>query len=263
MSLIEAIILGIIQGLTEFLPVSSSGHLEIGKALLGVEIEESLGFTVLVHMATVLSTITVFYSEIKALLAGIFRFKWNDEMRYGAKLIFSAIPVLVVGLFFESEVEILFNRNGTGLVLVGIALLGTSLLLGLTYFIKTHSQRRISFSNAFIMGLAQALAVIPGLSRAGATIATGLLLKNNKEEVARFSFLMVLLPIIGASLLKLLDWSAEGSPETDILPLVAGFFAAYISGFLACKWMIKIVTKGKLIWFAIYCLAIGLIAIIF
>ncbi|MEX0981911.1 MAG: undecaprenyl-diphosphate phosphatase [Bacteroidales bacterium] len=263
MSLIEAIILGIIQGLTEFLPVSSSGHLEIGKALLGVEIEESLGFTVLVHMATVLSTITVFSSEIKALLAGIFRFKWNDEMRYGAKLILSAIPVIIVGLFFESEVESLFNRNGRGLAMVGSALLGTSLLLGITYFITSRSQKRIPFSNAFIMGLSQALAVIPGLSRAGATIATGLLLKNNREEVARFSFLMVLLPIIGASLLKLLDWSAEGASETDILPLIAGFLAAYISGFLACKWMIKIVTKGKLIWFAIYCLAIGLIAIFF
>lgn len=263
MSLIEAIILGIIQGLTEFLPVSSSGHLEIGKVLLGVDIEESLGFTVMVHLATVLSTITVFFSEIKALLAGIFKFKWNDEMRYGLKLIISAIPVLFVGLLFESEVELLFDRTATGLVLVGVALLVTSFLLALTVFIQPGQQKRIPFATAFIMGLAQALAVIPGLSRSGATIATGLLLKNNREEVARFSFLMVLIPIIGASFLKFLDWSAAGTADTSVLPLVAGFLAAYISGFLACKWMINIVKKGKLIWFAVYCLTVGLIAIIF
>jgi undecaprenyl-diphosphatase len=263
MSLIEAIILGIIQGLTEFLPVSSSGHLEIGKVLLGAEIEESLGFTVLVHLATVFSTITVFFSEIKALLAGIFKFKWNSEMRYGLKLIISAIPVLFVGLLFESEVEYLFDRSANSLVLVGIALLTTSFLLALTVLIKPGQQKRIPFPTAFIMGLAQALAVIPGLSRSGATIATGLLLKNNREEVAKFSFLMVLIPIIGASFLKLLDWSAAGTSDTSVLPLVAGFLAAYISGFLACKWMINVVKKGKLIWFAVYCLTVGLIAIIF
>lgn len=263
MSLIEAIILGIVQGLTEFLPVSSSGHLEISKVLLGVEIEESLGFTVMVHLATVLSTITVFFSDIKKLLAGIFKFKWNNEMRYGLKLIVSAIPVLFVGLLFESEVEFLFNRSANGLMLVGFALLATSFLLALTLFIQPGQQDRIPFPVAFIMGLAQALAVIPGLSRSGATIATGLLLKNNREEVAKFSFLMVLIPIIGASFLKLLDWSATGTADTATLTLIAGFLAAYISGFLACKWMINIVKKGKLIWFAVYCLAVGLIAIIF
>jgi undecaprenyl-diphosphatase len=263
MSIIEAIILGIIQGLTEFLPVSSSGHLEIGKVLLGVEIEESLGFTVMVHMATVLSTITVFFSEIKALVTGLFKIRWNDETRYVFKLLFSAIPVLIVGLFFEPEVESLFNLTGSTLVPVGIALLGTSFLLTLTLFIKASRKNQIPWSSALIMGLAQAIAVIPGLSRSGATIAAGLLLKNSREEVARFSFLMVLIPILGATFLKLLDWSATGTANTGALPLIAGFTAAYISGFLACKWMISIVKRGKLIWFAVYCLTVGLIAIIF
>ncbi len=263
MSIIEAIILGIIQGLTEFLPVSSSGHLEIGKVILGVEIEESLGFTVMVHLATVLSTITVFFSDIKALFNGIMKMKWNDELRYMGKLLFSALPVLAVGLFFEVEVEALFNLSGSTLVPVGIALLGTSLLLALAHFMKAVHKRNITWSNALLIGIAQAFAVIPGLSRSGATIATGLLLKNSREEVARFSFLMVLIPILGASFLKLLDWTEKGTAGTDLLPLIAGFAAAYISGFLACKWMINVVKKGKLVWFATYCLVIGLIAIIF
>ncbi len=263
MSIIEAIILGIIQGLTEFLPVSSSGHLEIGKVLLGVEIQESLGFTVMVHMATVLSTITVFFSEIKKLLAGIFRFKWNTETRYGFRLIVSAIPVLFVGLLLEEDVEALFNRSSNSLIIVGSALIATAILLALTSFIKPGKQKSVSMSSAFIMGIAQAVAVIPGLSRSGSTIAAGLLMKNNRAEVAQFSFLMVLIPIIGASFLKALDWSAAESSGTDSLPIIAGFIAAYISGFIACKWMINIVKKGKLIWFAVYCAAVGLISIIF
>jgi undecaprenyl-diphosphatase len=270
MNIIQAIILGIIQGLTEFLPVSSSGHLEIGKALLNVQIEEDLGFTVIVHLATVLSTITVFFTEIKDLSSGIFRFKWNAEMRYGLKIILSAIPVLVVGLFFQEEVESLFLRNKAipgnagnqyNLILVGSALLVTATLLGVTSFIKVGQKKRIPFFDAFIMGIAQAFAVIPGLSRSGSTIAAGLLMKNNREEVARFSFLMVLIPIIGASALMLMDWIEAGTTGTGILPLIAGFTAAYISGFFACKWMINIVKKGKLIWFAVYCAIIGLISI--
>jgi undecaprenyl-diphosphatase len=263
MRIIEAIILGILQGLTEFLPVSSSGHLEIGKAILGVNIEEDLGFTVLVHFATVLSTITVFFSEIRKLLAGLFKFSWNEETKYISKLLFSAIPVLIVGILLEEEVELLFSKSDATLVYVGIALLITAALLALTSLVQPGKHKNLPFSDAFIIGIAQALAVIPGLSRSGATIATGLLLKNNREQVARFSFLMVLVPIIGASLLKLLDWSGSGTSDTSALSLAAGFIAAYISGFLACKWMINIVKRGKLIWFAIYCSVVGLISIIF
>jgi len=269
MSIIEAIILGIIQGLTEFLPVSSSGHLEIGKALLNVEIEEDLGFTVMVHLATVLSTITVFFGELKKLFKGVFRFKWNSDTRYISMLLLSAIPVLLVGLFLEEKVASLFSGkenpaspggNGT-LILVGAALLVTASLLALTNYVKSGNTKKIAFRDALIMGVAQAMAVIPGLSRSGATIATGLLLKNDREEVARFSFLMVLLPIIGASLLKILDWSSGGEGSADLAPLISGFIAAYISGFLACKWMIGIVKRGKLIWFAVYCAIVGLLSI--
>lgn len=260
MSLIESIILGIIQGLTEFLPVSSSGHLEIGKALLNVELEENLGFTVIVHFATVLSTITVFFKEIKILIADVFKFQWNSSTQYFVKILLSMIPVLIVGVFFQDQVEALFTGK---LILVGAALLLTAILLFLTTLIKTEGRKKIPFGDAFIMGIAQAFAVIPGLSRSGSTIASGLLLKNKRDEVARFSFLMVLIPIIGAALLKLLDWSDSPANNTDILPLIAGFFAAFISGYLACKWMINIVKKGKLIWFAIYCALIGLISIFF
>jgi len=168
-----------------------------------------------------------------------------------------------VGILLEEEVELLFSKSDASLVFVGIALLITAILLALTSFIKPGQPKKLPFSDAFIIGIAQAFAVIPGLSRSGATIATGLLLKNNREQVAKFSFLMVLVPIIGASLLKLLDWSGTGTSDTGTLSLAAGFIAAYLSGFLACKWMINIVKKGKLIWFAAYCTVIGLIAIFF
>lgn len=260
MNIIEAIILGIIQGLTEFLPVSSSGHLEIGKILLNINVEENLGFTVIVHFATVLSTITVFFKEIRSIGTGVLKFTWNNDTQYVGKILLSAIPVLIVGLLFEDEVEGLFTGN---LTLVGSALLFTAILLGLTSFVKVEHKKRIPFLDAFIMGIAQALAVIPGLSRSGSTIATGLLLKNNKEDVAKFSFLMVLIPIIGATFLKVLDWIEVGTTDTAILPLIVGFITAYLSGFLACKWMIGLVKKGKLIWFAIYCAIIGIVSIIF
>lgn len=268
MNALDAIILGIIQGLTEFLPVSSSGHLEIGKALLHVDIEEDLGFTVMVHLATVLSTITVFFKEIRTMLNGLFSFRWNEETSYILKLILSSVPVIFVGLFFEEEVESLFS-SGLGkdhhaiLLVVGPALLLTALLLGLTTRVRSNSTKKVSFRDSVVIGIAQALAVIPGLSRSGSTIATGLLLKNNREAVARFSFLMVLLPILGASVLKISDWADADSSSAGIFPLIAGFVAAYISGFLACKWMIGIVKKGKLIWFAVYCAVIGLVSIIF
>ena len=260
MTWIEALILGLIQGLTEFLPVSSSGHLEIGKVLLNVEVKEDLTFTVMVHFATVLSTITVFFKEIKELSRGLLAFKWNEETRYVSKILFSMIPVLIVGILFREEVESLFSGN---LVLVGSALLVTALLLVSTQLVKA-GDKKIPFLDAFLMGLAQAIATIPGISRAGATISTGLLLKNDRSEVARFSFLMVLIPIIGAALLDILSLSsepAEGSIAVGSLAI--GFLAAYFSGYLACTWMISLVKKGNLYWFAIYCALVGIISIIF
>ena len=260
MTWFEALILGLVQGLTEFLPVSSSGHLEIGKVLLNVELKEDLTFTVLVHFATVLSTITVFYRDIKKLASGIFAFKWNEETRYVSKILLSMIPVLIVGVFFREEVESLFSGN---LTLVGGALLFTSLLLISTQLVKAGN-KKIPFLDTLIIGIAQAAAVIPGISRSGATISAGLLLKNDRSEVARFSFLMVLLPIIGAALLDILSLSSK-SAEGGIsgFALITGFLAAYISGYLACTWMISLIKKGNLYWFAIYCALIGILSIVF
>ena len=256
----EALILGIVQGLTEFLPVSSSGHLEIGKVLLHIDIEENLTFTVLVHFATVLSTITVFYNEILGLGKGLLAFKWNPETRYVSKILLSMVPVLIVGILFREEVESLFTGN---LVLVGAALLVTAALLISTQVVKAGTLN-IPFAHAFLMGIAQALAVIPGISRSGATISTGLLLKNDRSEVARFSFLMVLIPIIGAALLDILSLTS-GEPSGGIPPLtlVAGFLAAYVSGVLACSWMIRLVKRGNLYWFALYCGIVGIVSIVF
>lgn len=260
MTWIEALILGIVQGLTEFLPVSSSGHLEIGKVLLDVEVKEDLTFTVLVHFATVLSTITVFFRDIRNLTTGFFVFKWNDETRYVSKILVSMIPVLVLGLLFREEVGSLFSGN---LALVGGALLVTALLLISTQLVKTGN-KKIPFLDAFLMGIAQAAAVIPGISRSGATISTGLLLKNGRDDVARFSFLMVLLPIIGGALLDIIDLASkqeDGSFTTSAL--IIGFLGAYVSGFLACTWMIRLVRKGNLYWFALYCAIVGIVSIIF
>jgi len=260
MNWIEALILGIIQGLTEFLPVSSSGHLELGKHILGVEAAENLTFTVVVHGATVLSTIVVFWKTIVDLFRELFTFKWNDSTKYIAKIFISMIPVLIIGLFFKDQVESLFTGN---LFFVGIMLLVTAALLAFTYYAKER-QKEITFKDSLIIGIAQAIAVLPGLSRSGATIATGLYLGNKKELVAKFSFLMVLIPIIGANLKDLLDtnFTFEGSSSGSI-PLLIGFIAAFITGLLACSWMINIVKRGKLIYFAIYCLIIGSLAIIF
>lgn len=263
MTWIEALLLGIVQGLTEFLPVSSSGHLEIGKVLLNVEVKENLSFTVLVHFATVLSTIVVFRKEIGDLIRGLLAFRWNDETRYVSKILFSMIPVLFVGVFFREEVESLFSGN---LTLVGAALLLTAALLLSAQLMKAGA-KKIPFLDALLMGMAQAMAVIPGISRSGATIATGLMLKNDRSQVARFSFLMVLLPIIGAALLDLRDMvSSSGSAASSSLSpagLLVGFLAAFISGYLACRWMIQLVKRGKLYWFALYCAIVGMAAIIF
>ncbi|MCD4683933.1 MAG: undecaprenyl-diphosphate phosphatase [Bacteroidales bacterium] len=257
MGWLEALILGIVQGLTEFLPVSSSGHLEIGKVLLGVDAEKSLTYTVVVHGATVLSTIVVFRKDIFVLLKGLFAFKWNDETKYILKLIVSMIPVAFLGYTFADEIELFFNGN---LLLVGSMLIITALLLTFSYYSK-RKERPITFVDSFVIGIAQALAVMPGISRSGATISTGLMLGNKKDGIAKFSFLMVLVPIIGANLKDLLNGKLTDNAGVGVGALIIGFLAAFISGLLACKWMIGIVKKGKLIYFAIYCLIVGLAAI--
>ncbi|MBR2619134.1 MAG: undecaprenyl-diphosphate phosphatase [Paludibacteraceae bacterium] len=260
MNWIEALLLGIIQGLTEFLPVSSSGHLEIGQALFGTSGEDNLLFAVTVHAATVLSTITILWAEIVALIKGCFTRSWNSEKEYIAKIALSMIPIFIVGIFFKDQVESLF---GNGLLLVGCCLIVTSFLLAFAFYAKPRQRENISYRDAFIIGLAQACAVLPGLSRSGSTIATGLLLGNKKESIAQFSFLMVLAPILGDALLETIHiLQGEVSVTIPITSLIIGFVAAYISGCLACKFMIRIVQRGKLIYFAAYCLIAGGLAIL-
>lgn len=260
MDWLEALILGLLQGLTEFLPVSSSGHLEIGKYLLGVEVEDNLIFTVVVHGATVLSTIVVFWKDIVKLFGGLFAFKLNEETMYVGKIAVSMIPIGIVGVLFKDKVEALFS-NGNIMLIVGCMLLITAVLLAFTYFAKQRA-KNISFGNAFVIGVAQTLAVMPGLSRSGSTIATGLLLGNKKAEVAKFSFLMVLIPILGENVLSLMKGDLVANGSIGALPLVVGFVAAFVSGLLACKWMVELVKRGKLIYFAIYCAIVGLLVIV-
>ncbi|MCU0455686.1 MAG: undecaprenyl-diphosphate phosphatase [Bacteroidales bacterium] len=253
----EAIILGLIQGLTEFLPVSSSGHLEIAKSLFGINPEENFYFTVAVHGATVLSTLAVFWKEIVRLIAGTIKFRMNEETAYVLKIIVSMIPVGLAGILLKEPVEALFNGN---MIFVGSMLIVTAILLALAHFIRKR-ERNISYLDALVIGIAQAIAVIPGISRSGATIATGLMIGNSRNEIAKFSFLMVLVPVIGANLLEIISGEAvTGTTSTGIL--LIGFMAAFISGYLACRWMIALVRKSRLIWFAIYCLAAGLLAMI-
>ncbi|MHC1703197.1 MAG: undecaprenyl-diphosphate phosphatase [Tenuifilaceae bacterium] len=259
MDIIQAIILGIVQGLTEFLPVSSSGHLEIGKALLGIEVNESLDFTIAVHGATVLSTIVVFRKEIVELILGVLKFKLNYETSYVFKILISMIPVGIVGLFFRDQVESLFEGN---LLFVGLMLLLTAALLALSYYFKRDNTRPIGYIDAIVIGIAQALAVLPGLSRSGSTIATGLIIGNNKPEVARFSFLMVILPVLGINFLDIVGGNLGSEQGVGFAALAAGFISAFIAGYLACSWMISLVKKGKLIWFGVYCAIVGTITII-
>lgn len=259
MNLIEAIILGIVQGLTEFLPVSSSGHLTIGKELLGID-SSNLAFEITVHAATVLSTIVAFRKEVAGLIAGLFKFKMNEETTYILKIAVSMIPIFIVGIFFKDFVESLF---GEGLLIVGFALLATASLLYLSAVIKPK-EKGITFRNAFIIGIAQSIAVIPGLSRSGATISTGLLLGVKREHIAKFSFLMVLVPILGEAFLELISGElSEVNAGVGMIPLLAGFTAAFLSGLLACKAMIALVKRTKLKGFAIYCAIVGVVAIIF
>ena len=254
----EALILGLVQGLTEFLPVSSSGHLELGKALLNIDTREDLSFAVVVHGATVLSIIVVFFKDLKNIFIESLKFKWNDSTKYLFKIIISIIPVAIVGVFFRDQVESLFTGN---ILLVGCMLLVTATLLIITIRVKT-GDKNIPFTHAIIIGIAQSVAVIPGISRSGATIVTGLLLKNNKEEVTRFSFLMVLVPIIAANMLDLFSGELSSGSSVSTSSLIIGFLAAFVSGLFACRWMISIVRKGRLIWFGVYCLVVGTIAIL-
>ena len=263
MDCLDAIILGLIQGLTEYLPVSSSGHLTIGAEIFGLQGEENLSFTVAVHVATVLSTIVVLWKEIADLFKGFFKFKWNDEMKYIVNILISMIPVAIVGFLFKDTVEEIF---GSGLLIVGICLMVTALLLAFAYFAKPRQKEKISPLDALIIGIAQAVAVLQGLSRSGSTIATGLLLGNKKESLAQFSFIMVIPPILGEALLdliKMLTKSEEAMASSiEMLPLICGFITAFVVGCLACKLMINRVKKGKLVWFAIYCAIIGAASII-
>lgn len=260
MDWIEALILGVIQGLTEFLPVSSSGHLELGSVLLGVQSEENLLFAVIVHAATALSTIIVFRKDIGNILVGLFPLAWNESWKFAVKILVSMIPVGIVGVFFEDEISALFTGN---LLLVGSMLLVTSALLFFTHFKKDNS-KEISTTYAFIIGIAQSIAILPGISRSGSTIATALLLGVEKNKATRFSFLMVLIPILGASMLKLKDYMEAPSQYEglSISVMIIGFLASFLSGYVACKWMVGIVRKGKLTYFALYCLIIGMIAVI-
>ena len=260
MSWFEALVLGIVQGLTEYLPVSSSGHLAIGSALFGIEGEENLAFTIVVHVATVFSTLVILWKEIEWIFRGLFKFQMNSETRYVINILISMIPIGIVGVFFKDTVESIF---GSGLLIVGCMLLVTAALLAFSYYAKPRQKENISMKDAFIIGLSQACAVLPGLSRSGTTIATGLLLGNNKAKLAQFSFLMVIPPILGEALLDVLKLVKGENIAGDIpmLSLVVGFVAAFLSGCLACKWMINIVKKGKLIYFAIYCAIVGLITI--
>ena len=261
MSWIEALLLGLVQGLTEYLPVSSSGHLAIGSALFGIAGEDNLTFTIVVHVATVLSTLVILWKEIAWIFRGLFQFQWNTETRYVLNIIVSMIPVGIVGLFFKDIVEGIF---GSGLLVVGCMLLVTASLLAFSYYAKPRQKESISLKDAFIIGLAQACAVMPGLSRSGSTIATGLLLGNSKATLAQFSFLMVIPPILGEALLdvlKLMKGESLGGAELPMSALVVGFLAAFVSGCVACKWMINVVKRGKLIYFAIYCAIAGLVTL--
>ena len=255
-------VLGIIQGLTEYLPVSSSGHLAICSALFGVQGEDNLAFTVMVHVATVLSTLVILWKEIDWILKGLFKFKMNDETKYFINILISMIPVGIVGVFFKEQVEEVF---GSGLLIVGCMLLVTAALLVFSYYARPRQRENISPLHAFIIGLAQAVAVLPGLSRSGSTIATGLLLGNKKEKLAQFSFLMVIPPILGEALLDVVKGlkGEEAFGGIDALPLIVGFVAAFVSGCVACKWMINIVKKGKLVWFGVYCAIAGAATIVF
>lgn len=267
MDAVEALLMGLLQGLTEYLPVSSSGHLTIASWLFGIDGESNLTFTIAVHVATVLSTLVMLRKEVTWIFRGLFRWEGvlNMEQRYALSIIVSMIPVGIVGVFFKDQVEAVF---GSGLPVVGCCLLVTAALLSFSYYAKPRGKvkQEVSLRDAFIIGLAQAVAVLPGVSRSGSTIATGLLLGNDKARLAQFSFLMVIPPILGEALLDVIKGMKDGASAAmgDISPmsLAVGFVAAFVSGCLACKWMINVVKKGKLIYFALYCAIVGAVLIV-
>lgn len=275
MDWIDALILGIIQGLSEYLPISSSGHLEIFKQILGVQLDPdaSLEFSIMLHVATVLSTIVILWHEFYPLLVSFFTIKRDNRFYTVCKILLSCIPVAIVGVFFQKNIEEFFEGN---LTVVGVCLIITAALLCFAYFSRTRAAimnpnrpqgRDISWLDAFIIGCAQAVAVLPGLSRSGTTIATGIILGDNREKVAQFSFLMVIIPILGKGLLDLKDMLfpdevAAAAPAVGTLPLVIGFLASFIVGCLACKWMLNIVKQGKLVWFAVYCVLAGILCLV-
>ena len=260
MTIVESIILGAVQGLTEFLPVSSSGHLQIAKALLGVEIEENLAFDTTLHAATVLSTIVILWPEIKRLVVGIFSRHFNEEQAYVLKLLLSMIPIGIVGFALKDYLDAMLSSPYI-LLIVGAMLLLTAALLAFAFYARPRQKENISYRDAFIIGLAQAVAAMPGLSRSGSTIATGLILGNKKEAMAQFSFLMVLAPILGEMFLNIVKGEVVFA-SIGVVPMIAGFVAAFVVGCMACKFMIDIVKRGKLIWFAVYCAVAGVVAIV-
>lgn len=258
MEIIDAIILGIVQGLTEFLPVSSSGHLELGKAVLGDNSipEESLLFTVVLHFATAISTLVVFRKDVWDIIKGILKFQWNEDLHFLLKIAISMIPAVIIGLFFEEQLEQLFGGN---ILLVGFMLIITAMLLFLADKAK-NTNKKVSFKNAFIIGISQAIAMLPGISRSGATISTSVLLGNDKSKAARFSFLMVV-PLIFGKIAKDVLSGELTYESTNFATLSIGFIAAFVSGLFACTLMIKLVKSSKLSYFAIYCIVVGFIAI--
>jgi len=275
MDTIDAFILGLVQGLAEYLPISSSGHLEIFREILGLDLSgaESLQFDVILHVATVLSTIVILWHEFRPLCVSFFTFRRDEHFRYVCKILVSCIPVAIVGLFFKDVIETLFGQE---LTLVGYCLCVTAALLTFSYFFRTrpldekvpgaYKPRDITFVDAFVIGCAQSVAVLPGLSRSGTTIATGILIGNKREQVAQFSFLMVIIPILGEALLDIKDMfgteaACTGTASISTTALITGFLTSFIVGCLACKWMLAIVKRGKLVWFALYCLIVGIICI--
>ena len=281
MDIIDALIMGIVQGLAEYLPISSSGHLEIFREFLGLDLNsaQSLQFDVVLHVATVLSTIVVLWREFWPLVVSFFTFRRDSNFTYVCKILVSCIPIGIVGVFFKDTIETFFGQE---LTLVGVCLCVTAALLSFSYFFRTrpletdrltgkvYRPRDISYIDAFVIGCAQAVAVLPGLSRSGTTIATGILIGDKREQVAQFSFLMVIIPILGEALLDIkdiigidaLDAAADvATPQIGWLALLIGFLSAFIVGCLACKWMLAIVKKGKLVWFAVYCLIVGALCI--
>lgn len=273
MNSLQAFILGLVQGLAEYLPISSSGHLAIMKDLLGLDMSgaDSLEFDIVLHVATVLSTIVILWREFLPLCRSFFTLKNDSNTMYVLKILLSCIPIAVVGIVFKDTIELLFADN---MLTVGICLIMTAILLAFTYFYRTNKDtamkyqpRDITWLDAFVIGCSQALAVLPGLSRSGTTIATGIMIGDKREKVAQFSFFMVVIPILGEALLDLKDIiggeGAAAAGSTGFVQLLIGFVTAFVVGCLACKWMLEIVKKGKLVWFAVYCLVVGVICLIF